>query len=66
METNIRIKGPDLDFGEFLWFIGIWLVMTENPGTNQAEYFSEDPIDIFSGFSICANQFMSVNRFESI
>ena len=25
VETNIRIKGPNLDFGEFLCFIGIWV-----------------------------------------
>ena len=48
-DTNRIIKGPDLEFGEFLRFIGIWLLMTENPGTKWTEYFSENPIDIFSG-----------------
>ena len=66
VETNKTIKGPDLDFGEFLRFIGIWLLMTSNPGTNRADYFSENPIDIFSWCSICVNQFMSGNSFESI
>ena len=29
VETNRIIKGPDIDFGEFLRFIGIWLSMPE-------------------------------------
>ena len=33
-ETNRIMKGPDLDFGEFLQLIGIWMVMADNPGTN--------------------------------
>ena len=60
VETNRIIKGPDLDFEYFLRTTGIWLLITENPGTNRMEYFSEDPIDIFSGWSICVNPFMSV------
>ena len=60
------IKVPDIDFCEFLWFIGIWLLMTENPGTNRADYFIKNPIDIFSGCLICINQFMSGNHFGNI
>ena len=66
VDTNKIIKGPDLDFGEFLRFIVIWMLMISNPGTNQEEYFSKKPIDMFSGCSISINQFMSGNRFESI
>ena len=66
VETNRRIKGPDLDIGEFLQFIGIWLLMTAKPGTNRADYFRINPIDIFNGCSIRVNQFMSGNRFENI
>ena len=59
METNIIIIGPDLDFGEFLRFIGIWFLMIANSGTKCAEYLSENTIDIFSGCSMCVNQYMS-------
>ena len=59
METNRITKGPDTDFGKFLRLIVIFLLMTENPGTKRADYFSENPIDIFSGCSIFVNQFMS-------
>ena len=66
VETNIIIKVPYLDFGEFLRFIGIWLLIIENPGTNWANYFRKKTIDIFSECSIFVNQFMSGNNFESI
>ena len=49
VETDRKIKGPYLEFSEFLRLIGIWILMTENPGTNWTEYFSENPMDIFSG-----------------
>ena len=66
VDTNKIIKIPGIYFGKFLRFIGIWMLMTSNPVTNGAEYFSEKPIDIFSGRSICVKQFMSGNCFESI
>ena len=49
VKRGLRIKDPALEFGDFLKFIGICLLITENPGMNQAAYFSETPIDIFSG-----------------
>ena len=44
VDTNRIIKGPNLDFGEFLRFISIWISITENPCTNWSEYFSKNPI----------------------
>ena len=32
VDTNRRIKGPDIDFVEFLQFFGIFLLITANPG----------------------------------
>ena len=49
VETNRIIKGPDLDFGQFLHFIWIWLLITANPDTNRAEYFSKKTIFISMG-----------------
>ena len=66
METNRIIKGPDLDFGDFLQFIGIWMLMKSNPGTNRVDYLRENPIDIFSECSIFVNQFIYGKKFESI
>ena len=49
VEKNQIIKVPSLEFGDFLRFVGIWLLITENSGTNRVEYFSETLIDIFGG-----------------
>ena len=61
MDISRIIKGPDTEFGEFIRFIDICMLMTEKPGTNWVEYFSENSIDIFSGCSILAIQCMSGN-----
>ena len=66
VDTNRRIKVPALEFGEFLQFIGIWVLIKTNPGTIQIEYFSDTHIDIVGQCSISFKQFMSVNTFESI
>ena len=66
VDTNRIIKVPGIEFGELLHFICIYMLMTENPGTNWAEYFSKNSIDLFSGCSIFVNQCMYANSFESI
>ena len=43
----LKIKVPALEFGGFVQFIGIWLLITSNPGMNQVDYFSDTPVDIF-------------------
>ena len=49
VDTNRIIKGPNLEFGGFLGFIGIRWLRTEKCGTNGAEYFSKNTIDILVG-----------------
>ena len=49
VDTNRRIKCPTINFGEFILLIGIFMFITENPGTNWTEYLSENIIDLFSG-----------------
>ena len=41
METNRSIKDPSIAFGEFLWFIGIWMLTTVNPGMKRMNCFIE-------------------------
>ena len=50
VDKNQRIKGTALEFVGFLRFIGMWLFITENPGTNQTKYFSDTPIEIFGSW----------------
>ena len=47
VKTNRRIKVPDIEFGEFLWFIKIWMLITENSDTIQTDYFRKT-VKIFS------------------
>ena len=42
VDTNKIFKGPDIDFGEFLHFNGIWMLMTSKPGKNWAEYLAKN------------------------
>ena len=63
VDTNRKIKLPDIFFGEFLQLSSIVMLMTANPGTDRVEYFSENPIYIFSGCSIRVNKFISGNIF---
>ena len=55
-----------LESCRFLWLNIIWMLITDNPGMNHMEYFSDTSIQRLGGWSICANWFMSVNCFESI
>ena len=55
VDTNRIIRCPDIEFYGVLYFIGIWLLITENPGTNGSEYFRKNPIDLFGGFLIRVN-----------
>ena len=49
VETNQRTKCPALESGELLQFIGIWMLITSNPGTKWAGYLSGNPIDFLMG-----------------
>ena len=66
VEINRIFRGPNIEFGELLYFIGIWLLMTENLCKNWAEYFNKNPRDLFIECSIRDNPFVSDNHFESI
>ena len=61
VDTNRVIKGPDLDFGVFIWFIWIWIFITENPVTNWVDYFSNNCIDFLEDA-----QFVSISSYLEI
>ena len=64
-QTNDTVKGDPLSFGEFPWFIGLWLFTTFLPVYNRG-FFWERSIAIFEGAPIRLNIFMAGNRFENI
>ena len=47
VEINQIIKGPPIEFGELLCFIGIWMLIKSNPVTNRLDYFIDTPVDTF-------------------
>ena len=49
VERKKIMKGPDLEFGEFLQFIGIGLTMKKKTGTTWSDCSSKNPLYIFSG-----------------
>ena len=61
MKVDQRIKLTVPDFGDFLWLIGIWMFITENPGMNQLNHFRETHIYMFGVLSIRVNQFIDIN-----
>ena len=64
---NIALtEGQDVTYGEFLVFIGIWLLMATIEGPTQKQFFSTKTIDAFDGAPYRLNVYMSGNRFENI
>ena len=47
VNTNRRINLPALEIGEFLQFIGIWMLTKAITVPNQTDWYSVNPIDIF-------------------
>ena len=64
VDTNRRTEDPVLDLGEFLQINVIWILITENPVTNQMDHFCEYPIDLFGGWSISVNEIIYDNFFS--
>ena len=47
-ETNKNLTTP-MSIGEFLTFIGLWLIMSTTQGCKQDEFWSSSPVSIFCG-----------------
>ena len=52
--------------GEFLRWIGIWLLLSTKLGFKRSEYWSIKPIELYNGPPYRLNELMSSNRFEAI
>ena len=49
VEKKRRIKFHDIDFGNFLGIVGVFLLITENPVTKIGGLFYQNTIAILSG-----------------
>ena len=65
-QTNKKIQGEGLTFGEFLRWVGLWLFMATTSGFSRREYFSTVEININSGAPYRLNCWMSKRRFGDI
>ena len=66
IETNKKILGAPLTFGEFLRFLGLWLYMSTLKGYRRSEYWSSKEINLYEGAPYRFNEFMALKRFEAI
>ena len=64
---NSRIEeGQEVTYGEFLLFLGLWLLMATIEGPTRKQFFTTKTIDAFDGAPYRLNVYMSGNRFENI
>ena len=64
-ETNKKMEEP-MDMGEFLRWIGVCLLLSTLSGYKRSDFWSMNPIDMFSGAPYRFHEFMSSTRFELI
>ena len=64
-ETNAKLDDPT-DMGEFLWWIGIWLLLSSMSGYKRSDFWSMKHIDLYDGAPYRLNEFITSTRFEAI
>ena len=66
VETNKIIEGNPLTVGEFLKFIGVWLLLSMTSGHKRRDFWSASEVDIFQGALFRLHGIISKTRFEAI
>ena len=59
-------EGQEVTYGEFLLFLGLWLLMATIEGPTRKQFFTTKTIDAFNGAPYRLNVYMSGNRLENI
>ena len=69
-QTNTRLTANaihcELSYGEFLWSIGVWLLMSMLHGPDHAMFWSLMDVDHFFGAPWQQNDLMSQKQFDTI
>ena len=65
-KVNENLEGDSLTYGEFLRWIGIWILMSTVDGADQRAFWSTKNVDPFHGAPFHVTPFMSQCRFENI
>ena len=58
VETSKKLKTP-LTCGEFVVFIGLWLLMARTEGNQRSDWWSSEPVKNFDGAPYRFHDFMS-------
>jgi hypothetical protein len=66
VETNKLLKGKDVTYGEFLQFIGLWLMMATIQGFQRRDFWSVCLVNMFATAPYRFNDIMPRGRFEDI
>ena len=64
--TSNKLGDHPLSYGEFLRWIGLWMLMATTSGSQRKSYWSMKPIDVFEGAPYRYNHWMSRDRFDDI
>ena len=64
-ETNKKLDSPT-NMGEFMRWIGIWLLLSTLSGYRRSDFWSMKPIELYEGAPYRLNDLMTLARFESI
>eukprot|EP00559_Dactyliosolen_fragilissimus_P002711 CAMPEP_0184872744 /NCGR_PEP_ID=MMETSP0580-20130426/41459_1 /TAXON_ID=1118495 /ORGANISM="Dactyliosolen fragilissimus" /LENGTH=665 /DNA_ID=CAMNT_0027375583 /DNA_START=1012 /DNA_END=3007 /DNA_ORIENTATION=+ len=64
-QTNKKLDSPT-NMGEFMRWIGIWLLLSTLSGYKRSDFWSMKPIELYEGAPYRLNEFMTLARFESI
>jgi hypothetical protein len=66
VETNKKINGVHVTFGEILRFLGLWLYMSTLKGFRLSNYWSSKRVSMYEGAPYRFYEFMTLKRFEAI
>ena len=64
--NNLLAGEKNITYGEFLRWIGLWLLMSTLIGPQRCDFWATHIIGAFSGAPICLGVWMSRKRFEAI
>ena len=55
-----------MSYGELLWWIGVWILISTVDGTDHHSFWSTKEVDPFEGAPFCVTSFISRHRFENL
>ena len=65
-KVNANVEGGTVSYGEFLRWIGIWILMSTVDGADRRSFWSTNKLDPFHGAPFRVTSYMSRRRFDSI